>query len=138
MGMPFLRHLPFFSSTFAKFDGQVSDTYAFFEKNILERIERRKEAADFDMIEGEERKDLLNCFLDQMERMKAEGEEETEFKLAYYLEFNSSFFQSTKFALSLLRFIFGWSRDNLHNIEFPCPLFTFGPKGTVKNAKGIR
>jgi len=82
MGMPWLRHLPFFSATFAEFDAQVSETYKFFEDNIHERIEQhrtqnQKHVADDD---EKEPKDLLDAFLNQMQKDSAAGDGETEFK----------------------------------------------------------
>uniref|UniRef100_A0A915MDS1 Cytochrome P450 monooxygenase n=1 Tax=Meloidogyne javanica TaxID=6303 RepID=A0A915MDS1_MELJA len=78
MGMPWLRYFPLFSSTFKEFDSQVSSTYSFFEFNIFERIKKRFN----EEISEEKTKDLLDYFLDQMEKEKKNGGKNTgEFNL---------------------------------------------------------
>ncbi|KAL3125474.1 hypothetical protein niasHT_009923 [Heterodera trifolii] len=63
-GMPFLRYFPPFCWTFAKFDNNLSNVYAYIDKTIAKRMAKRSQTMEKG---GEEEEDLLNCFLDQME-----------------------------------------------------------------------
>jgi len=58
----------------------VSETYKFFEDNIHERIEQRRSQKHVEDDDEEVPKDLLDAFLNQMQKDNAAGNGETEFK----------------------------------------------------------